>query len=34
VVRPERMTSFDFSKETPLAGRVWLQVKRILPPWL
>jgi len=33
-VQPERYVSFDFSAETPLAGRVWLQLKRVLPPWL
>jgi len=34
VVRPERMLTQDFSAETPLVGRFWLLVKRILPPWL
>jgi len=34
VVRPERFTSYDFGAETPLAGRLWLQFKRVLPPWL
>ena len=34
IVQPERYVSFDFSAETPLAGRVWLQLKRVLPPWL
>jgi PPOX class probable F420-dependent enzyme len=34
VVRPERITTSDFSAETPLIGRVWLLVKRVLPPWL
>jgi len=34
IVQPERYVSFDFSPETPLAGRVWLQLKRVLPPWL
>jgi PPOX class probable F420-dependent enzyme len=34
VMRPERYASFDFAKETPLAGRAWLLVKRVLPPWL
>jgi len=34
VVRPERYASFDFSSDTPLVGRLWLAVKRILPPWL
>ncbi len=34
VVRPERFVTFDFSSETPFAGRLWLQLKRVLPPWL
>jgi PPOX class probable F420-dependent enzyme len=34
VVRPEHMTSSDFATETPIVGRIWLLVKRILPPWL
>ncbi len=34
VVRPERVTSFDFSAETPLVGKIWLVVRRVLPPWL
>jgi PPOX class probable F420-dependent enzyme len=34
LVRPERYTTFDFSAETPVVGRVWLFVKRVLPPWL
>jgi PPOX class probable F420-dependent enzyme len=34
VVRPDRITSFDFSPETPVYGRLWLKLKRILPPWL
>ncbi|MEO8458060.1 MAG: PPOX class F420-dependent oxidoreductase [Chloroflexota bacterium] len=34
VVTPERMTTQDFSLETPLVGKVWLQLRRILPPWL
>jgi PPOX class probable F420-dependent enzyme len=34
VVRPERFASYDFGMDTPLAGRVWLTIKRILPPWL
>ena len=33
-VRPERFTSFDFSAETPAVGRLWLILKRVLPPWL
>ena len=34
VVRPEHVTSFDYSSETPLVGRLWLLLRRILPPWL
>lgn len=34
VVRPDRITSFDYTPETPLIGRAWLTVKRVLPPWL
>jgi PPOX class probable F420-dependent enzyme len=34
VMRPERIVTSDFSAETPLVGRVWLVVKRVLPPWL
>lgn len=33
-VRPERYASFDFAPDTPLVGRLWLLVKRALPPWL
>ncbi len=34
VVLPERFVTFDFTPETPVYGRLWLQLKRILPPWL
>ena len=34
VVRPERITSFDFSADTPLFGRLWLLLRRVLPPWI
>jgi PPOX class probable F420-dependent enzyme len=34
VVRPDRITSFDFTPATPVYGRVWLMLKRVLPPWL
>ena len=34
VVRPERVASFDYAAETPLVGRVWLLLRRMLPPWL
>jgi PPOX class probable F420-dependent enzyme len=33
-VTPDRFTSFDFTPETPIYGRAWLQLKRVLPPWL
>jgi PPOX class probable F420-dependent enzyme len=33
-VHPERWTSFDFTPETPLYGRAWLLLKRVLPPWI
>jgi hypothetical protein len=33
-VTPERYATFDFTPETPVYGRAWLQLKRILPPWL
>jgi hypothetical protein len=31
---PSRVLTQDFSLETPLVGKVWLFVKRVLPPWL
>ena len=34
VVRPERITSFDFSADTPLFGRLWLLLRRVLPAWI
>lgn len=33
-VTPERVLTQDFSKETPVYGRAWLVLKRVLPPWL
>jgi PPOX class probable F420-dependent enzyme len=33
-VRPSRWNSMDFSAETPIYGRAWLLLKRVLPPWL
>jgi hypothetical protein len=33
-VTPERVLTQDFSMETPLVGKVWLALKRVLPPWL
>ena len=34
VMRVERYTSFDFTPDTPIYGRLWLLAKRVLPPWL
>jgi PPOX class probable F420-dependent enzyme len=34
VLTPERALTQDFSQETPLSGRLWLRLKRLLPPWL
>jgi PPOX class probable F420-dependent enzyme len=34
VVRPDRVTTIDYTPETPFIGRAWLTLKRILPPWL
>jgi PPOX class probable F420-dependent enzyme len=34
IVRPERITTSDFSSETPWFGRLWLLLKRALPAWL
>jgi PPOX class probable F420-dependent enzyme len=34
VVTPERFATQDFSLETPAVGRLWLKLKRVLPPWL
>jgi PPOX class probable F420-dependent enzyme len=31
-VTPERVLTQDFSADTPLYGRLWLQAKRVLPP--
>ncbi len=33
-VTPERVLTQDFSADTPAYGRVWLVLKRVLPPWL
>ena len=33
-VTPERVLTQDFSADTPLYGRAWLALKRVLPPWL
>ncbi len=34
VVKPERNFGWDYRPQTPLVGRVWLTLKRVLPPWL
>ncbi|MEX2159374.1 MAG: TIGR03618 family F420-dependent PPOX class oxidoreductase [Dehalococcoidia bacterium] len=34
VVTPERYASFDFGPETPWYGKLWLMMRRVLPPWL
>lgn len=34
IITPSRVLTQDFSLETPLIGRVWLRIKRVLPPWL
>jgi PPOX class probable F420-dependent enzyme len=33
-VRPERWVTSDFGADTPVYGRVWLFLRRVLPPWL
>jgi PPOX class probable F420-dependent enzyme len=34
IARPEHWTTSDFAADTPAVGRVWLLLKRVLPPWL
>ncbi len=34
IITPSRVLTQDFSLETPLIGRIWLLIKRVLPPWL
>jgi len=34
IITPSRVLTQDFSLETPLIGRIWLRIKRVLPPWL
>ena len=34
VVTPERYATWDYTREAPWFGRLWLQAKRLLPPWL
>ena len=34
VVKPERIYGWTYGAQTPPVGRLWLALKRILPPWL
>ncbi len=34
VIQPERKRGWDYRPQTPFVGRVWLAIKRVLPPWL
>lgn len=34
VIEPERKYGWDYRPQTPLVGRLWLGLKRVLPPWL
>jgi PPOX class probable F420-dependent enzyme len=34
VVRPQRYVTQDFTPDTPIVGRAWLLLRRVLPPWL
>jgi PPOX class probable F420-dependent enzyme len=34
VITPDRKRGWDYRPQTPLVGRVWLGLKRVLPPWL
>ena len=34
IVTPTKITSLDYTPETPLVGRLWFLLKRFLPPWL
>lgn len=34
VVRPDRYTTWDYTPDMPVYGRLWLLLKRVLPPWL
>ena len=34
VVRPQRVTTLDYTPDTPLIGRFWLFLRRVLPQWL
>ena len=34
VIEPQGKYGWDYRPQTPLVGRLWLALKRILPPWL
>jgi PPOX class probable F420-dependent enzyme len=34
VITPQGKYGWDYRPQTPLIGRVWLTLKRLLPPWL
>ncbi len=34
VIEPQGKFGWDYRPQTPLVGRLWLALKRILPPWL
>ncbi len=34
VIEPRRKYGWDYRPQTPLVGRIWLALKRLLPPWL
>jgi len=34
ILTPEKVMTQDFSAETPFVGRLWLKMRRVLPPWL
>jgi len=34
VIEPQRKQGWDYRPQTPFVGRVWLALKRLLPPWL
>ena len=34
IVEPQRKHGWDYRPQTPLVGRLWLALKRVLPPWL
>ena len=33
-IEPHGKHGWDYRPQTPLAGRLWLALKRVLPPWL